>query len=60
MKRRRDSEKDDTEVLGLANVAAECLAQSKSTSALVSRGWVMYIKPLAPSPEHGKLKFSNS
>ena len=60
MKMRRDSEKDDTEVLGLANVAAECLAQSKSTSALVSRGWVMHIKPLALSPEHGKLKFSNS
>ncbi len=32
----RDSKKDDTEVLGLANVATECLAQSKSTSTLVS------------------------
>lgn len=37
MKRRRDIKKDDTEVLGLANVAAECLAQSRSTSTLVSR-----------------------
>lgn len=36
MERRRDSKKDDTEVLGLANVATECLAQSKSTSTLVS------------------------
>lgn len=36
MKSRRDSKKDDIEVLGLANVATECFAHSKSMSTLVS------------------------
>lgn len=37
MKRQRDSKKDDTDVLGLANVATECFAHSRSASTLVSR-----------------------
>lgn len=35
-KTQRDSKKDEREVLGLANVATECLAHSKPTSAPVS------------------------
>lgn len=55
----RDRKKDDTGVLGSANVAAECFALLQVHIKSCFEAWVMDIKALAQSLEPGKLKFSN-